>query len=67
MYAHVDHERTFEATNRTRTRNGDERDALSSDHTAVVYAPGVRRTIKRRAQRSDRRGAHVALSRYTTI
>jgi hypothetical protein len=63
----IDAERTFQPTNRTRTHDGDERDALSRDHTRLDHRAGVRSAIKASAQRRDRRTARVQLSRYTTI
>jgi hypothetical protein len=63
----TDAERTFQPIHRTRTHDGDERDALSSDHTRLDHRAGVRTAIKATAQRRDRRVTAVALNRYTTI
>jgi hypothetical protein len=63
----IDAERTFQPIHRTRTHNGDERDALSSDHTRLDHRAGERTAIKASAQRRDRRVSRVQLSRYTTI
>jgi len=63
----TDAERTFQPIHRTRTHNGDERDALTSDHTAQSFRPGERRTVKRSANGRDRAAARVQLARYTTI
>ncbi len=63
----IDGERTFQPIHRTRTHNGDERDALSSDHTRLDHRAGVRADIKAKAHGRDRSATRVQLARYTTI